>query len=83
MTKDVNVEGIGGACMTILAAAGITQEVVQIIYYVLGCLALVFSLSFTIYKWYKSAKADGKITIDEIKDLEDKIKDTLDGKDDE
>lgn len=77
MTKDFNMEGIGGACMTILAATGITQEVVQIIYYVLGCLALIFSLSFTIYKWYKSAKADGKITFDEIEDLKDKVEEEL------
>lgn len=70
--------------------AGVVSEnvVVQWIMFVLGFLSFAVSIIYTLWKWYKSAKADGKISIDEIgellseldrvelpKDLHDKIKD--------
>lgn len=48
MNDKISVGGVAGSLLTILSATGITQEVVQIVYYILGALALLFSLSFTI-----------------------------------
>ena len=75
--KDNNSPAVLSAITAMFLAAGITLEAVQIIYYILAGLAILFSLSFTIWKWYKAAKADGKITIDEIEDLEKQVKDKL------
>lgn len=55
------------------------NEVFQLIELILACLSFLITISYTIYKWYKRAKADGKITQDEvdelIDDLHDKTKD--------
>lgn len=75
--KDNNAPALVSAVTAMLLTAGITLEAVQIIYYILAGLAIVFSLSFTIWKWYKVAKADGKITVEEIEDLEKQVKDKL------
>ena len=56
------------------------QELLSYIQLGLGILATLGSLAFTIWKWWKKASADGKITKDEIKELSDDIKDTLDDK---
>ena len=75
--KDNNAPALISGVTAMLLTAGITLEAVQIIYYILAGLAIVFSLSFTIWKWYKTAKADGKITVEEIEDLEKQVKDKL------
>ena len=60
---------------TFLTASEITEHTVQIIYYVLGAISIIFSIVITFVKWYKNAKSDGKITIDELEDLQEIIKD--------
>lgn len=39
----------------------------------LTILATIISIAFTVYKWYNKAKADGKITPEEVKELTDTI----------
>lgn len=56
------------------------QELLSYIQLGLGILATILSLVYTIYKWWKKASADGKITKDEIKELSDDLKDKLDDK---
>ena len=51
-----------------------TNELFQLISLILTCLATAISLIYTIVLWYKKAKADGKITKEEIEELEEKIK---------
>jgi len=67
-----------------------TDEVLQIIQLVLTIIATLVVMFFNIWKWYKSAKADGKITADEIKagldivsNAVDDIKDDIDNKEGE
>lgn len=48
--KDNNAPALVSAVTAMLLTAGITLEAVQIIYYILAGLAIVFSLSFTIWK---------------------------------
>ena len=61
---------------------GITQgeELLRYIQLGLGVLATLISIAFSIWKWWKKASADGKITKDEIKELSDELKDKLDDK---
>lgn len=65
------------------AVAGIStvlqpDEALRIVSLVLTCLSVAISVAFTIYKWYKEAKRDGKIDADEVDDLVNKIKDDID-----
>lgn len=57
------------------------QELLSYIQLGLGIGATILSLGFTIWKWWKKASADGKIDKEEIKELSDDIKKTLDDKD--
>ena len=46
----------------------------------LGIVATLLSLAFTIWKWWKKAKEDGKIKKEEVDDLIDKLNDDIDDK---
>lgn len=63
----------------------ITESVpYQIIIGVLTVLGLLFNIIYTAWKWYRKAKADGKITEDEIDDLMEDLHDIKkDGEDHE
>lgn len=63
------------------------NQVMQIIQLVLGIVATIISIMFSIWLWWKRASKDGKITKEEIKDGMDilnngtkEIKDHLDDK---
>lgn len=56
------------------------QELLSYIQLGLGILATIVSIAFSIWKWWKKASADGKITSEEIKELSDDLKDKLDDK---
>ena len=51
-----------------------TKEVFQVVSLIITCLSFIVSIAYTIYKWYKKAKADGKITVDEVKEVIENIK---------
>ena len=74
---------------TVAAVSTITQtnELLQIIQIIITCFAAAVSLAYTLWKWYKKAKADGKIDkkeqeecidiiLDNTKELTDKLKET-------
>ena len=46
-----------------------TNEIAQYITFGLGILSALITMAYTIYKWAKKAKADQKITQDEIDEL--------------
>ncbi len=52
-----------------LLTASQTNELLQWISLALTILTTIVTLAFTIYKWWKKAKADGQITIDEVEEL--------------
>ena len=64
-----------------VAIAAISAEMRDIISWALTILVGLVTLGFTIYSWYKKAKADGKITKEEIKELADDIKDVTNKED--
>lgn len=80
---------VPGVLNTVAAVSTVTQtnEVLQIIQIFITCVAAAISLAYTLWKWYKKAKADGKIDkkeqeecidiiLDNTKELTDKLKET-------
>ena len=59
-------EGINA--LTYVLTAMQTNEVFQIIELVCSIITSVVLIFFRLWKWYKEAKADGKITKDEIQE---------------
>lgn len=51
-----------------------TREIFQIVSLVITCVSFAVSIAYTIYKWYHKAKEDGKITVDEVKEVINDIK---------
>ena len=81
--KDNNLFSWVASGFTFLTA-GLTQDITQLILLILGIVSSVVSLAYTLWKWYRKAKADGKITADEIDEAADIIHDHVNkGKDDE
>ena len=66
----------GSALGTILTAIQ-TNEVFQYISLALTILSTLVAMAFTVYKWWKKANEDGKITPEEIDELGKDIKDSL------
>lgn len=54
------------------------DELLRVISLALTCISVIISIAFTIYKWYKTAKADGHIDAEEVKELVDDIKSEVD-----
>ena len=65
---DFITEGVG-----VFFTAVQTEQIFQIISLVLTIASIIVSLAFTLYKWWKEAKKDGKIDKEEIKDLTEKV----------
>lgn len=68
MTKDGIVFGSVGLVETVVTVSQ-TNEVFQTIQIIISALAGAVALAYTIWRWYKNAKKDGKITEDEVDDL--------------
>lgn len=67
----MNKEVVGGICGTTLSAVGTglqTSEVLQIISLVLTIIGSIITIVMAITNWWKKAKADGKITSEEIQE---------------
>lgn len=52
-----------------------TSEILQIIQAIITGISGLVVLAFTIWRWYKKASADGKITEEEIDEIIDEISD--------
>lgn len=63
--------------LSYLTTALQTNQTLQIIQLIVSILASVVAISFTIWKWYKKASADGKITLEEIEELHEDIKNEI------
>ena len=54
-----------------------TNEIFQCVMLVLSILSTLFTLAYTLSRWYNKAKEDGKITPEEIEELQEDIKDVF------
>lgn len=77
MTKETFTAMIG----TGLSAIGTgmqTNEVLEMISLIITIVGAVLTLAMSLYTWYKNAKADGKITKDELKDASKIVQNSFD-----
>lgn len=70
---------VGGTCTGVSMAT--MNQIIVICNLVLTIIATIVSLVYTIWKWWKKAKEDGKITEDEVDELVDQINDTVNKED--
>ena len=70
--------GYGGTAISAVLTATQAEDIFRYIQLSLTILVAIVTLVYTIYKWYKRAKQDGKITSDEVEDLVDDIKEIAD-----
>ena len=82
MKHDEIVGWIGSGISTILTVAQ-TNEIFQLIQIILTSIAVLVSLGYTIWKWWKNAKKDGKIEQDEVDELFEDINKVIQYKEDE
>lgn len=80
--KHDEVVGFGGTIFGGVMTAMQANEVLQIIQAILTVFGLLVTISYTIWKWYKKAKADGKITQDEVDELMEDLNKVKEDKDD-
>lgn len=76
MNKESIISFTSGVLATGLAQ-GITSEVLNIILTILSIIAILVSLVTSIVKIVKDATSDGKITVDEIVEMNQKTQDAI------
>lgn len=79
MKNNVNMGFLGSATSWICTVVQ-TNEIFQCVMLVLSILSTLFTLAYTIYKWYNKAKEDGKITKQEIEELTEDVSEVLNDK---
>lgn len=62
---------VGGTCTGISMAT--MDKIIVICNLIITIISTLISLAYIIWKWWKKAKKDGKITEDEVDDLMDDI----------
>ena len=72
MFRDELFCGANTAINWILTATQ-TDETLKTIQLILACITTAITIAYTIWKWYRKAKEDLKITEDEIDDLANQI----------
>lgn len=68
---------ITGTAVCLTNTATQTNQTMQTINLIITIVVGVVTLAYTIFKWYRKAKEDGKITPDEIEDLVDEVTDVV------
>lgn len=71
------IGSMGGNVFTYVLAALQTNEVLQIIEFILSAIVTVLLIVYRVWHWYKEAKKDGKIEPEEIKGLADDLDDEI------
>ena len=67
---------VGSVFGTILTAVQ-SDQIFQYISFALTILSTLIAILYTIWKWWRKAKEDGKIDEEEVKDLVDQIDDVV------
>jgi len=77
--KNELIAGVAGTALGVVGTATQTNEILETISLVITILgALVSFVLVPLLNWYRSAKKDGKITLDEVQDGAETLKDGLD-----
>lgn len=78
MKSDKNIVGWVGSGVAGVFTALQENPVIQVISFCLTILSVLVSLAYTLWKWYRRAKADKKITEEEVEEGLQIIKDHTD-----
>lgn len=70
--------GVTGTAVETILAVSQANETLQAIQIVLACITFVVTIAYTIWKWYRNAKKDGKIDENEVDDLMEDLKKEVD-----
>ena len=70
MLKNLEWFGTGICALTTLVQ---TNQALQVVSIILTCITAGVTLAYTIWKWFRKAKSDGKIDEEDIKELADEI----------
>ena len=77
MLKHDEVIGYAGSSFGAVMTALQTNELFQLVQLILSCVALVITIAYTVWKWWKKASQDKKIEDKELDELFDEIEDQL------
>lgn len=78
MRKVSDILEIGGNSIMYVLSLTNTKEIFEIISLILSIFISILIIISKLLQWFKNAKKDGKITIDEVKDGIDIISDGVD-----
>ena len=73
--KHDEIVGFGGTLFGTIMTAIQANEILQIIQAILTVIGLFITIAYTIWKWWRKAKADGKIEEEEVDELMEDLKD--------
>ena len=68
---------LSGNTISWALTASQTKEVFEIVQIIVATIVSLLTAAYIVWKWYKKAKEDGKITADEVVDLVNQVKDNL------
>lgn len=68
---------LSGNTISWVLTASQTKEVFEIVQIIVATIVSLLTAAYIVWKWYKKAKEDGKITADEVVDLVNQVKDNL------
>lgn len=77
--KHDEIIGLAGTSVSTALTIAQTNELFQLVELILSIITFLLTISYIIWKWYKKAKKDGKITIDEVEELFDNLNETIKG----
>ena len=68
---------LAGNTVSWTLTASQTKEVFEIIQIIASIIVSLLTVAYIVWKWWKKAKADGKIEAEEVVDLVDQIKNEI------
>ena len=73
---------LSGNAISWTLTASQTKEVFEIVQIIASIIVSLLTVAYIVWKWYKKAKADGKITQDEVDELMEDLNKVKEDKDD-
>ena len=75
--KHDEIVGFTGSGISTVLTITQTNEVFQTVQLIFSILAFLVTIAYTVWKWYKKAKQDGKITPEEVEELFENLKNNI------
>ena len=75
--KHDEIVGFTGSGISTILTITQTNEVFQTVQLIFSILAFLVTIAYTVWKWYKKANQDGKITPQEVEELFDNLKNNI------